>query len=259
MIEKLKALWGGRLFNFIGLAIAVVLGVLVDVKTTTPHLAIFLPLAILAFTDLQSVFGVFNPGMLGPKVRELVIGAIGAVATYVTSDTTVSGWRYAPLFAAILFSARTVLGGAPAAAQAGRVVGILALVFLGFNASGCAAAIASLPVIIADAQDAALVLNTIAEIVNALNLDPATATKVHQAIALALTADDAVTKLAQGGQDVNQAQLDAAFQNFEGAFTDVMTLVAPLGITTGNVPKATRTASGWVVPTPDILLKVRRS
>jgi hypothetical protein len=149
-------------------------------------------------------------------------------------------------------------------AGSGGVVRLVLVVFLGLSlgVSGCAAVVSQLPVIIAYVQDAEIVLHTIQSVMDAIwatHPDPKNQVLVDGAIAKCLTAADAVNRAAQGGQDVNQGQIDAAFAEFEGAFNDLMSLVGRYGVQAGDVPKAVRTANGGViVPRPLLLSKARR-
>lgn len=137
-------------------------------------------------------------------------------------------------------------------------VAMLAVVGLALSVSGCATVVPLLPQIVTYVQDAEIGVNAVVALVGSLGLDAGQVKLIDQTAAKALLAADAVAKLAQGGEAVNQAQVDAAFADFKVAFNDLMALVGPYGIHVGDVPKATRTAGGgWVIPMPTICKAVR--
>ena len=91
----------------------------------------------------------------------------------------------------------------------------------------------SLPKAVAYAQDAEIAL-TIVETAEktafAVKPDPALQAKVELGIADARTALDAGLKICMAGTSLSQAQIDQAFTNFKTAYTDILSLLGPLGV-----------------------------
>lgn len=138
-----------------------------------------------------------------------------------------------------------------------RIVLVLALAG---SVAGCAAVLNQLPTIIAAVQDGELLLQTVQGFMDAIwatKPDPANQKLVHEAIAKAQIALDTINRLAQGGEKVDQGQIDAAFADFEAAWNDVMSLVGPYGVHVGDVPRAVRTTNGGLV-IPHPLIGARR-
>ncbi len=122
-------------------------------------------------------------------------------------------------------------------------------------AAGCASL---LPAIVLAAQDSQMILQNVQNFSNnyfLLHPDTAEQTKVNNAISAAGTALDGAIRAVSGINDITQAQADAAFANFEAAYSDLMTIVKDIGITTADVQSTSKTASGGlIVPTPIIML-----
>ena len=91
----------------------------------------------------------------------------------------------------------------------------------------------NLPRAVAYAQDGLIALDiveTAEKSIFAVSPNPALQSKVEAGIADARTALDAGLKLCVGGENLSQAQIDAAFANFKTAYTDIMALLGPLGV-----------------------------
>ena len=135
-----------------------------------------------------------------------------------------------------------------------KVTLTLFLVFCTATA-GCASL---LPGIILAAQDSEMILQNIQNFSdNYFLLHPNTAeqTKINNDISVAGTALDGAIRAVSGITDITQTQADAAFANFEAAYSDLLTVVKDIGITTADVTSTTKTASGGlIVPTPIIML-----
>jgi hypothetical protein len=114
----------------------------------------------------------------------------------------------------------------------------LALVF---TVGSCAAVVASLPKVIAVVTDASLILNQIDSFVNGVfAVKPDAELQKKYAVVMAATrkALAAANRIATGSQDLTQSQINDAFAEFRAAYQDLLALVGPLGVTTGNGDKA---------------------
>ena len=81
--------------------------------------------------------------------------------------------------------------------------------------------------------------------------------RIRGAIEKTRTALDVALRAAQGAQKLDQAQIDAAFADFRIAYTELLALVAPLGVQSGDTLAAR--PDTITVPTPLALtLKVRQ-
>jgi hypothetical protein len=215
--------------------------------TNTPHAAIWVPFGLAVVTELGDVFGKFDFAKLPPRIAGLLLAGATALSAYLTSNPAASGWRYAPIALAVLFSLKKAIGGVtPGPAK-------LALVFfLGLSSvTGCAAVISNLPTVISVVQGASNALDMIAGFLDGLAPplapEPEKQKLISAAILKARIALDAVIKLSNGVQNIDQAKLDEAFGNFEAAYNDVLSLVAQYGVRSGNVPRAVRMTDGGVV------------
>jgi len=115
---------------------------------------------------------------------------------------------------------------------------VLALALV-FTVGSCAAVVASLPKVIAIVSDASLILDAIDGFVSNVfkaKPDPELEKKVDTAIAKARLALAAANRTATGAENLSQSQLTEAFSDFRVAYQDVLALVGPLGVTTGNGP-----------------------
>ncbi|MES1205011.1 MAG: hypothetical protein ABUS79_03660 [Pseudomonadota bacterium] len=118
-------------------------------------------------------------------------------------------------------------------------------------APGCATVATYLPTVIAAVTDGALVLDTIDKFVDRYfesRPNPDLQKKADIAIARTRSALDAALRIAAGTKDLNEAQVDAAFAEFRIAYTDLMALLGPLGVSSGNALRAT--PGGLTVPEP---------
>lgn len=149
--------------------------------------------------------------------------------------------------------------GDPAASPPLKVAVLLAFLALP-GVVGCAAVLNQLPAIIAAVQDGELLLQTVQGFMDAIwavKPDPVNQKRVRDAITKAQISLDAINRLAQGGEKIDQGQTDAAFADFEAAWNDLMSLVGPYGVHVGAGPRAERTASGGLmIPRP--LIRTRR-
>jgi hypothetical protein len=113
----------------------------------------------------------------------------------------------------------------------------------------CAALTSSLPVIIAIAENASSILTIIEQAMNTyLQQHPSATlqsdfTTADNKARLALAS---VTALASAGNDIDQSQVTAAFQQFEQAYNDLVSLAGVAGVTT-----STSSATTAVVKTPE--------
>lgn len=136
----------------------------------------------------------------------------------------------------------------------------LAACFAAFLAvSSCAAVVSSLPTIIAYVQDGSLVVNTIARFVDqyfTVSPNAELQGKIDSAISRTNAALDLVLRAASGTGKINQGKVDEAIADFRQAYTDLLALVAPLGVRQGTSGLLRSTpAGGLIVPTP-LALKI---
>jgi hypothetical protein len=130
----------------------------------------------------------------------------------------------------------------------------LALVTSIAAAPGCATFASTLPIVLADAQDGMLILDALQAFVDHVfsnHPDPTNQALVEKIFAKARTSLDLAIRLASAGKEVDQAQVDAAFKDFEAAYSDLISILGPYGVTVADVP-APRAApgGGLVVPRP---------
>lgn len=115
----------------------------------------------------------------------------------------------------------------------------------------CAAVVSYLPTVVAVATDALLVVDQIKAFVDGVFVikpDPDLQKRVDQAIARTKTALDAAIRIASGADKLTKEQAAEAFADFRVAYQDLIALVAPLGVSTGETLRAT--PGGLTVPTP---------
>jgi len=128
-----------------------------------------------------------------------------------------------------------------------------------FGTPSCATVVSALPAVISAVVDGALVLDTIASFIRryfAERPNPDALAKVEIAIARARAALDAALRIAQGAQKLDQAKIDEAFADFRVAYQELLILVQPFGISSGD--KMAATPGGLQVPAPlAITLKVK--
>ena len=113
-----------------------------------------------------------------------------------------------------------------------KLLALVPLVFL-LSCAHLQPVVDSLPKAVAYAQDAEIAL-TIVETAEktafAVKPDPTLQAKVEIGIADARSALDAGLKICMAGTDLSQAQIDQAFANFKTAYTDILSLLGPLGV-----------------------------
>jgi hypothetical protein len=118
---------------------------------------------------------------------------------------------------------------------------------------GCATIASKLPAVISAVTDGMMVLDTIeAFIRNYFTKHPAPETQARVDVAIARTrgALSAALRTAHGAEKLDQAQIDAAFADFKAAYQDLMVLLTPLGVRSGDRLAAAPNSSGLIVPEP---------
>lgn len=136
---------------------------------------------------------------------------------------------------------------------------VIALALL--TGPGCAAVVSNLPVVIAAVTDAQMIINSIQTFVDAYfarhpDLDADTKAKIDHAIGVTQSSLQAALRIAQGAEKLDQAEIDAAFADFKAAYSTLLALIAPLGVSAadtangGQVLAVLRTSEGLIVPTP---------
>lgn len=131
-----------------------------------------------------------------------------------------------------------------------RIRTLLLAVALTTSITSCAAVVSYLPTVVSVVTDALIVVDqikTFVDGVHAVKPDVDLA-KVYAAISRTKVALDAALRATNGVDKLTKEQADAAFADFRVAYQDLIALVGPLGVTTGNGLKA---APGSLqVPTP---------
>jgi len=118
-------------------------------------------------------------------------------------------------------------------------------------AVGCGAIVATLPAIIAAVTDGLMVVDAIKEFTDTyFKVQPNTVLqdKVIAALTRAKQALNTALHITQGTEKLTQEQVNAAFADFRQAYADLLVLVTPLGVTTGDSLRAT--PGGLYVPEP---------
>lgn len=138
-----------------------------------------------------------------------------------------------------------------------RLLATLLTISLGVTVlPGCAAFAALLPGVIAAVLDGMQVIDAIEAFVAryfAAHPDPATQAKIDTAILKARAALNVALRSAQGAKNLDDAQIDKAFDDFKQAYLELMSLVKPYGVTQVSTGKlsATPTKDGKLeVPEP---------
>lgn len=111
----------------------------------------------------------------------------------------------------------------------------------------CAAVVSTLPKVISIVSDAALIVDQIDSFASAIfkvKPDADLEKKVSEAIILARKALAFANRTAAGAENLSQAQLVAAFDDFRIAYQDLLALVGPLGVTTGGGAGASGSDAG---------------
>lgn len=125
--------------------------------------------------------------------------------------------------------------------------------------TGCAAFAAALPNIVAAVIDGVQVLDVITTFVTkyfaAHSTAAETQAKVFNAIEKAKAALNLALRTAQGSDDLSNAKVDAAFENFKAAYLELLALVRPLGVQQVARPDAalSATVSGDTLQVPEPL------
>lgn len=113
---------------------------------------------------------------------------------------------------------------------------ILLAAALAVPVSSCAAVVSALPTVIAAVQDGMLILDAIDSFVDnvfKVRPDAELEKKVDVALARTRLALDTALRISRGTENLTQAQLDTAFNEFRIAYQDLVALVTPLGVSTG--------------------------
>lgn len=118
---------------------------------------------------------------------------------------------------------------------------------------GCAA-LSLLPTVIAAVVDGAQVIDAIADFVGkyfANHPDAATQAKIDAAIQTCRAALNTALRTAQGTDDLSNAKVDSAFDNFKAAYIQLLALVRPYGVAeSGTAKLAAPQGDHLTVPTP---------
>jgi hypothetical protein len=119
---------------------------------------------------------------------------------------------------------------------------------------GCAEILSFLPKVIATVTDAQMILDEIEDFVDtffAVKPDPKLQRNVDQALDRCRVALNVALRTASGAEDLNEQQVEAAFDNFQKAYRNLLVLIEPLGVVQGEPgDKLSATATGLIVPPP---------
>lgn len=141
-----------------------------------------------------------------------------------------------------------------------RVALVLALAL---SISGCATVAATLPTVIAAVTDGVMILDAVQRFVDAYfashPTNPETKSAVQSAIDKARSSLNVALRTAQGAEKLDQAKVDEAFASFKAAYVELLAVVGPLGVLSGDAnSKMTARPNTLVVPEPTALtLKVK--
>ncbi len=127
----------------------------------------------------------------------------------------------------------------------------LALVVGAASVPSCAAVVSALPTVRAVLVDALLILDQIDSFTDgvfAVRPNAELHAKIEIAISKTKLALATANRLASGSEKASQAQLSAAFEDFRVAYQNLIGLVGPLGVTTGDALRAV--PGGLQVPEP---------
>lgn len=130
--------------------------------------------------------------------------------------------------------------------------------FLCFSAS-CATIANALPTVIAAVTDAVMILDGIQDFVEryfAQKPNPELAEKVAEALQKTRSALNVALRTSKGADDLNQAKVDEAFQNFRTAYAELMNLVEPLGVASAGDTLSVRPGALQVPEPMALSLKV---
>lgn len=106
-----------------------------------------------------------------------------------------------------------------------------ALTGLSFTYMGCSAIMGNLPAVLAYVQDGQLILSAIESFANAMftaGVHPELQKPVATALARAKAALDAALRAGTGVEKLNQADLDAAFKEFQLAYGDLVNMMSQM-------------------------------
>lgn len=123
---------------------------------------------------------------------------------------------------------------------------------LSLSLSSCATVSRHLPTVISAIMDGTMILDSLEHFVTTyfkLRPDEALEKKIDDAMARSRSALNAALRISQGAEKLDQAQIDEAFKDFRMAYTELLVLLGPLGVSAqGDTMKAT--PGGMVVPQP---------
>lgn len=140
-----------------------------------------------------------------------------------------------------------------------RFVLALALMLAAPACATVAAVAPHLPTIIAAVTDGLMVLDAIESFIDRYykqNLDAASEAKVRLGLARARGALNTALRVGQGAEKLDRAQVDEAFAEFRVAYLELLALVGPLGVQSGD--RLAVRAGSIVVPEP-LAIKLRRN
>ncbi len=244
-------------------------------KTYLPWVAVLLGM-VLALLDARlnaglpwkdslvlALQGIFS-GALAVAGHETVAKTIGRVRTGNTTPppppTTKTDVNVPPAppsgLSRVLFRLRMLR------VRAGLVLsGVLTVLVLTMS-TGCAAFASALPHIIAAIVDGGQIIDRIADYLAkwfALHPDPIVQPKVEMAIAKARRALSAALHAAEGADKLDQAKVDAAFDDFKKAYLELIALTRPYGVNMEGAPlQASPEGTSLVVPEPLAFKPVKR-
>jgi hypothetical protein len=126
----------------------------------------------------------------------------------------------------------------PSAGSGPSSLGTMVLcALLAVGTAGCGAIIGALVNVASYIQEASMVIDQIQAFVDAYfakRPDPAKQETINDAIAKSRAALGVALKTSRGAEQLDQAQIDAAFAEFAGAYRELLTLVGPLGVRVGG-------------------------
>lgn len=135
---------------------------------------------------------------------------------------------------------------------------VLALLsaFMALPTTGCAAIMSLLPHVIAVVVEAGQILDQIEAFVKRYFMnhpDQAKEIAVAKAVAKARSALNFVMRTTEGADKLDQAKVDAAFEDFKKAYLELMALCRPFGVYPESAPLMTSNADGAVLVVPEPL------
>lgn len=120
-----------------------------------------------------------------------------------------------------------------------RLLAPLLALLVAVGSLGCAAILAALPTVIAAVQSAMLVLDQLEQFIDAAfraKPNPELEKQVGKSLAKTRSALLLVQHAAEGATDLHDQRLQAAFASFEAAYSELLSLVHPLGVRVAPLP-----------------------